>query len=142
MASGRNPSSRNSSTATEPCRFDSGWRSAPTIRGRWAYAGRLRPERLEDRHLPGRRGQQVLAADHVGHLHVRVVHRRREHVRGVPSLRTITKSSQVGRREVRLAADQVVDGEVPAGHREAHVRAALGLEGGALLGGQVRHRPS
>ena len=39
MASGRYPSSRNHSTATDPCRFDSGCWFGPTMSGRCAYAG-------------------------------------------------------------------------------------------------------
>jgi hypothetical protein len=81
---------------------------------------------------------EVLAADHVGDAHERVVDRVRE---GVERLAAGAHDDEVGEgagREGDLAADQVDVGEVFVGHAQTpRGLAPLGAEGGLLLLGEL-----
>ena len=95
-------------------------------------------ERAVQDDLAGRRGEQVLAAQHVGDLHERVVDRVHQRVERV----AVGAHDHVVRHraglEGDLAADQVRERDVLVGHAQAQDRlAALGTESGDLLLRQV-----
>jgi hypothetical protein len=95
-------------------------------------------QRLVQRDLPRRRRQQILAAQHVGDLHQRVVDRIDQ---GVQRITTGAGDREVRHHaggEGRLAAHQINPGDVLVGHLEAqHGLSAFGLERGLLLRGEV-----
>ena len=94
-------------------------------------------QRRVQRELPRRRGQQVLAAQHVGDAHQGVVHRVDERVQ---RRAVAADQHEVGHRaggEADLAADEVGPHQVLVGHPQPqHRLAALGPEGGLLLVGE------
>ena len=95
-------------------------------------------QRLVQRDLARRRRQQVLAAQHVGDLHQRVVDRIDQGVQRISARPGQREVRHGARREGGVAAHQVVPGDVRVGHPQPHHRlAALGDERRALLVGQV-----
>ena len=79
-------------------------------------------QRVVQRDLARRAGQQVLAAQHVGDLHQRVVDRVDQ---GVERVAVGARDREVGHVlgvEGDLAADQVVEGDLALGHPEARHR--------------------
>ena len=115
-------------------RLESRLLPSPITIGRWPKRGAPVPmpiavERLVERDLARRRGQQVLAAQHVGDPHQRVVDRVDQRVERVAVGAHQREVGHVLGLEGDLAADQVVEGDRAVGHPEPqHRRAALGLE--------------
>ncbi len=95
-------------------------------------------ERVVQGDLPGRGGQEVLAAENMGHAHERIVDRVHERVE---RLAVRPHDDEVGRgalRERDLAANEVVEAEVACRYTQAERRlAALRFVRGDLLGCEV-----
>ena len=112
-------------------------RQVPEVAAR-ASATPIAISALVERDLARRRGQQVLAAQHVGDPHQRVVDRVDQRVQRIAAR---ADDHEVGHRpglERHVAADQVGEGDVLVGHPQPqHRLAALRAEGGALLVGEV-----
>ena len=95
-------------------------------------------QRPVQRDLPRRARQQVLAAQHVGDLHQRVVDRVDQRVERVAVGAAEREVGDVLRLEGDLAAHQVVPGDRAVGHPEPHHRLApLGLERRDLVVGEL-----
>ena len=95
-------------------------------------------ERGVHRELAGGRGEQVLAAQHVGDAHERVVDGVDQGVERVAIGAHDDVVGHVLATEGQLATDEVIPGPILIGHGEAGDGAAtLGLEGCALLGSEV-----
>ena len=98
-------------------------------------------QRPVQRDLTRRGRQQVLAAQHVGDLHQRVVDRIDQRVQRIAAAAGQREVRHGARRECRLAADEVVPADVLVGHPQPqHRPAAFGGERGALLVGRGRDR--
>ena len=98
-------------------------------------------ERVVERDLARGRGEQVLAAQHVGDLHQRVVDRVDQRVERVAVGAAQREVGHVLGLEGDLAADQVVEGDRAVGHPEPDDRrAALGAERRDLLARRARGR--
>ncbi len=92
-------------------------------------------EGLVERDLARGRGEQVLAAQHVGDPHHRVVERVDERVQRVTVGAQDREVGDVLGEEAHLAAHQVVPDDRVLGHPEAeHRQPALGLPDGELVG--------
>ena len=95
-------------------------------------------ERFVEGDLAWGRGEQVLAAQHVGDPHQRVVDRVHQRVERVTVGAHDREVGDVLGLEGDLAADQVVEDDRAVGDPDAHdVGASLRLEGQALLGGEA-----
>ena len=85
-------------------------------------------ERLVERDLPRRRGQQVLTAEHVGDLHQRVVDRVDQRVERVAVRADEHEVRDVLGQEGDLAPHQVLEDDRAVGHPEPEHRPAPGRD--------------